>query len=347
MKIEFQKTTGKATLHNPLKNFELEHQMIENRLDPLTGHPTVVRTGRKFWQHQYTTDEKLLAEIAAQTREKCFFCPERVNKYTPRYPEEFIKSGRIIIGEACLFPNLFPQKEDSAVAVISQQHFIPLDQFQPELLHNAFKACALYLKRLYEFKGSRYCHIGFNYLFPAGSSIPHPHLQIIGGPQPDFLLMNLLKGSEKYSSECQSCYWDDLVDTEKELGERYVGRTGKVEWLTPFAATREDEVHGTVQGKSNFLEFDDEDWFSLADGISRAFRFYKDKGLSSCNFAIYSAPLGQKLSHFRAGIRIVSRSSVKPQPINDVWFSQNILYDGLVTEPPEETASALRRYFWV
>jgi len=44
-------------------------------------------------------------------------------------------------------------------------------------------------------------------------------------------------------------------------------------------------------------------------------------------------------------VRIVSRSSVQAQPINDVWYSQNILYDGLITEPPEEIAKAVRNYF--
>jgi galactose-1-phosphate uridylyltransferase len=108
---------------------------------------------------------------------------------------------------------------------------------------------------------------------------------------------------------------------------------------------REDEVHGIVRNKSNFLDFDDNDWESLADGISRVFKYYKGKGFSSCNLALYSAPLGEKLDYFWAGVRIISRSSVQAQPINDAWYSQNILYDGLVTEPPEEIASSLRNYF--
>ena len=345
MDIKFNKKVSEAVLHSPLKNFEMVSQPIEGRADPLTGHTTVVRTGRKFWQTQYTTDEELLSEIAEQTREWCFFCPEKVSESTPRYPEEFIPGGRITVGEATLFPNLFAQKEHSAVAVISRQHFVPLDQFTPQLLADAFKACSVFVQRVYDYKSAKHCEIGFNYMFPAGSSLPHPHVQITGSTWPTFLVSNLLEKSQQYYQEQASCYWEDLVNAEREIGERYVSRLGNIEWLVPFAPTREDEVHGIVRGKSNFLEFDENDWENMADGITRVFKFYKDGGLSSCNFALYSAPLGEKLDYFWAGVKIVSRSSVQARPVNDVWFSQNLFYDGLITEPPEEIASRLRSYF--
>jgi galactose-1-phosphate uridylyltransferase len=319
--------------------------MIETRIDPLTGFTTKVRTGRKAWQRLYTTDEKMLTEIAEQTREGCFFCPEKVDKATPRYPEELIPGGRIVVGEACLFPNLFAQKEYSAITVITHQHFVRLEQFTPELFANAFKACSTYFNRLYRSKHPRYAEIGFNYLFPAGASIPHPHLQVLASDLPYFLIANLLEHSQKYYAQHSACFWEDLVDTEKEIGQRYINRLGNTEWLVPFAPMREDEVHGIVRNKSNFLHFDDSDWESLADGICRVFKYYRDKGFSSCNFALYSGPLGKKTDYLWAGVRIVSRSSVQAQPINDVFYSQNILYDGMVTEPPEEIASSLRKYF--
>ncbi|MFC1972155.1 hypothetical protein ACFLVE_01950 [Chloroflexota bacterium] len=346
MAIKFNKHVVTPELHSPLKNFELDPQVIEHRADPLTGWTSVIRTGRQFWQAQYITDEKLIAEIAAESIERCFFCPEKVGASTPRYPEDLIPGGRITVGEATLFPNLFAQKEYSAVAVISHQHFVPLDQFSPLLLTDAFKACSAFFQRIYEQKGARYCEIGFNYLFPAGSSLTHPHIQITGSNwQPTFLALNLQQGSLQYYTENNSCYWEDLVESERKGGERYIGRLGDTEWLTPFAPLREDEVHGIVRGKSNFLEFTDADWENLADGITRVFKFYREGGLSSCNFGIYSGPLGEKLDYFWSGVRIVARSSVQLRPINDVWFSQNIFYDGLVTKPPEDVASEVRRYF--
>jgi len=346
MAIKFNKQVSEAVLHSPLKDFELDRQTIENRADPLTGWNGIIRTGRHFWQHQYDTDEKLLLEVAEQTRSRCFFCPEKVNESTPRYPEEFIPGGRIIVGEATLFPNLFAQKEHSAIAVMSRNHYVPLEAFTVELLANAFKASAIYLKRLHEYHpGVWHFEMGFNYLFPAGASMPHPHLQVLGGVRSPLWTSGLLDASERYYKENSACYWKDLVDTEKLIGERYIGRLGDVEWMVPFAAFREDEIHGIVRDKANFLEFGDGDWESLADGISRVFKYYRAQGLSSCNFALHSAPLGEKMDSFWAGIRIVSRSSVQMLSLNDVWFSQNLLYDGLVTKPPEEVAQEIRSYF--
>jgi UDPglucose--hexose-1-phosphate uridylyltransferase len=345
MKINFEKHVSQAVFHSPLKNFELDSQQIETRIDPLTGLTTKVRTGRKAWQRLYTTDEKLLAEIAETTREGCFFCPEKVNEATPRYPEEFIPGGRIEVGEACLFPNLFAQKEYSAITAISRQHFVRFGEFTTELLANAFKACAIYFNRLNQSKPNKYAEIGFNYLFPAGSSIPHPHLQVLASDWPYFLIANLLEHSQKYYAQHPACFWKDLVDTEKRLGQRYINHLGNTEWLVPFAPMKEDEVHGIVRNKSNFLQFDDSDWESLAEGITRVFKYYNDKGLSSCNFALYSGRLGEKADYLWAGVRIVSRSSVQAQPINDSFYSQSILFDGLVTEPPEEIARAVKKYF--
>ena len=57
MKIDFEKHIAQAIFHSPLKNFELDSQVIETRIDPLTGFTTKVRTGRKAWQRIYTTDE--------------------------------------------------------------------------------------------------------------------------------------------------------------------------------------------------------------------------------------------------------------------------------------------------
>ena len=345
MKIKFDKQVSYAKFHSPLNNFELDSQEIEHRLDPLTGFSSVVRTGRKFWQHLYDTDEKQLAEIIEQTRGRCFFCPEKVNEATPKFTKEMFPDGRIQRGETVVFPNLFAQKEHSAIAVICREHYLSLDEFSPGILANAFKASLIYIKRLYEVESPKFAEIGFNYLFPAGASISHPHLQLLASDVPYFLIADLLEHSQDFYEKQSVNYWQELVEAEKETGERYLNSIGNTDWFVPFAPMREDEVHGLVRNRSNFLEFDDSDWDNLAEGISRVFKFYKDKGLSSCNFALCSGPLDEKLDYLWAGVRIVSRCSVQARPVNDVWYSQNIFYDGLITEPPEEIAVSLRNYF--
>lgn len=344
-KIEFTKFATKAEFHNPLKNFELDSQLIEHRQDPLTGFTSVVRTGRKEWAWVYITDEKLLREIVEKSKEKCVFCPERVGTNTPKFPEALIPGGRLHLGETYLFPNLFAQKEYSAIAVLSRNHYLKLDEFTPEVLANGFKASLLYIRRIYEAKSARYAEIGFNYLPPAGASLPHPHLQILGSNMPHYLLKELQAHSQEYYEKYKVNYWEELIKTEKRNKERYLGPIGNTEWYVPFAPVREDEVHGVVRNKSNFLQFEQDDLEALAQGISRTLKYYQDKGLASFNFALYSGPLGDDLKYLWAGVSIVSRPGVQLCYANDIWFSANLHLDGFVTELPEEMAQSLRKYF--
>jgi len=343
--IRFKKLKQEAVLHSPLRDFELDYQPIEYREDPLTGLTSFVRTGRAFWAGLYKTDEALVERLAQETQERCFFCPAKVGTATPRFPQDFISEGRLARGEAVLFPNLFAQKEYSAIVVITRKHYLKLNEFEPSLLSNAFKVAAFYLRQAYVKGGAIYAEIGANHLYPAGASIVHPHIQVIASKGAHYLIkLYMKKGKEHYKRYSRN-YWEELMNKERKLGDRYIGRIGTTDWFTPFAPIREDEVNAVVRGKSNFLEFDNSDWNSLADGLSRVLRYYHDQGLSCFNYAIYSGPLGQKLNYLWAGVKIVPRTSVQPYPVSDNWYSSNILLDGFITEFPEELAKALRPYF--
>ena len=343
--IRFKKQEERAILHSPLKNFEIDSQPIEYREDPISGLTCFVRTGRGFWAGIYKTDEALLKRLVEETRERCFFCPEKVATHTPRFPADFIPEGRLTRGEAALFPNLFAHKQYSAIIALTQKHYLKLNEFDPELLMNGFKLAGDYIRRAHEVSGAQYAEIGGNYLYPSGASIVHPHLQVIVSHGAHYLIKVYREKGKAYWKKHSKNLWEELIETEKKLGERYLGKLGSAEWFTPFAPIREDEVDGVVRGKSNFLEFEDHDWQSLAEGLSRVLRAYHENGFSCFNYAIYSGPLGEDLNYLWAGIKIISRSSVQLYPVNDTWYSSSILLDGFVVEPPEEVAKKMRPYF--
>ncbi len=343
--IRFNKLVGQAELLSPLKDFQPDSQPIEYREDPLLGLTSVVRTGRQFWGALYKTDEALLKQLVEESRGWCFFCPEKATTATPRFFPDFIPEGRLTRGEAILFPNLFAQKEHSAICVMTGQHYLPLDGFAPAVLADAFKLSADYIGRVYQAKAVKYAEIGSNYMFPGGASIVHPHLQVMCSDMAYYLLREMVARGQRHQEQYGRNFWEELVETEQKNGERYLGRIGDTEWFLPFAPTREDEVNAVVRGKSHFLELADAHWEALGEGLSRVLRYYGAKGLSSFNFAIYSGPLGAGLPYFWMGLKIVSRTSVQPMPVNDVWYSNNLLIDGFVTEPPEELAQGLKPYF--
>lgn len=343
--IRFKKHEERATLCNPLKNFEIDSQPIEYREDPISGFTCFVRTGRALWAGIYKTDEAVLERLVKETRERCFFCPEKVAISTPRFPADFMPEGRLTRGEATLFPNLFAHKQYSAIIALSQRHYLKLNEFEPELLINGFKLADDYIRRAHEVSGVKYAEIGGNYLYPSGASMVHPHLQVIASHGAHSLIKVYREKGRAYWKKHSKNLWEELVETEKKRGERYLGKVGSTEWFTPFAPTREDEVDAVVRGKSNFLEFEDHDWQSLAYGLSRVLKAYHEHGFSCFNYAIYSGPLGEDLKYLWAGIKIVSRSSVQPYPVSDIWYSSSILLDGFVVEPPEEVAKKMRPFF--
>ncbi|MEK7848054.1 MAG: hypothetical protein AAB270_03945 [Chloroflexota bacterium] len=343
--IRFNKLVAQAEFLSPLKSFQPDSQPIEYREDPLLGLTSVVRTGRQFWGSLYKTDEALLKQMVEGSRGRCFFCPAKAATATPRFLPDFIPEGRLTRGEAILFPNLFAQKEHSAICVMTGQHYLPLNGFTPALLSGALKLSADYIGRVHRAKAIKYAEIGWNYLFPGGASIVHPHLQVLCSDMAYYLLREMVARGQRHQDQYGRNFWEELVDTEQKKGERYLGRIGDTEWLLPFAPTREDEVNAVVQGKSHFLELGEADWEALAEGLCRVLRYYGAKGLSSFNLALYSGPLAASLPYFWMGLKIVSRTSVQPMPVNDVWYSNNILIDGFVTEPPEDLARGLRPYF--
>ncbi|HUL22811.1 MAG TPA: hypothetical protein VLZ10_15250 [Thermodesulfobacteriota bacterium] len=344
--IHLKKSEETAVLHNPLKNFEVDSQPIEYREDPLTGFTSFIRTGRAFWAGVYKTDQTILERLIGETRERCFFCPEKVTTSTPTFPPDFIPEGRLTYGEATLFPNLFAHKQYSAVIAITQKHYLSLNEFSPTVLMNAFRLADFYIRRAHEVSGVEYAEIGGNYLYPSGASMVHPHLQVILSHAPHSLIKVYTEKGRSHYRKYSRNFWDELIEQEKRLGERYLGNFGSTEWFTPFAPLKEDEVDAVVRGKSNLLEFDDGDWENLAKGISRVLKAYHDKGFSCFNYAIYSGPLGKKVDRYLwAGVKIVSRSSVQTYPVSDTWYSSSILLDGFVVEPPEEIAKQVRPHF--
>lgn len=124
MKIEFVKTNETVSFFSPLADMKLVTGEIERRTDPLTGRVTVLTSFLKDKASVLfpDTDKALLSELVAQTRDKCFFCPERVEVVTPRFQEAWIEGGRIRRGTCLLFPNLFPISAVHGVAAVGEKH---------------------------------------------------------------------------------------------------------------------------------------------------------------------------------------------------------------------------------
>ncbi len=346
--IRFEKHVQRAAFHNPMKGGRLDTQEIEIRRDPLTGHQSVFNPGLEekapiFFK---PTDRALIEKIAGESEPGCFLCEDRWREMTPTYPEEVVPGGRIEVGRAVLFPNLFPVAQVHAVVRVGERHHLPLGDFEAAVVLEAFRASLQFIKAVVRADGTvRHMTVNGNFLGPAGASIVHPHFQILGGDLPFTSLEQLLAGSGDYYAEHSSCYWTDLVEAEEAAGNRYIGRTGPVSWIASFSPRGTNEVLGIFTSKRDFLELDDEDLGGLAQGFSKVLAGYDSLGASTFNFTIYSGPLGDRDESFRCVLRILSRQNVYENYRTDDYFLQKLLQNELILLPPEALASTMRDAF--
>jgi UDPglucose--hexose-1-phosphate uridylyltransferase len=345
--IEFKKTVKQAKILSPMKNFDEETLTFEYRTDPLTGRNTTVIKGMLNYVSKFlSSDAEMLSVLVEKTRATCPFCPESVRTKTPMFTKEFLAEGRIIEGDSVVVPNLLGHAERSVLAVLGQEHHLQLKDFTVKLFLDGFRGGMRYLNRLSEVDASaRFPVFVFNYLPPAGSSIFHPHMQILARDRPFYLVELLLEKSKEYYEKNGSSFWRDLVAAEKN-GERYLSDVNGVEWLVPFAPLRGlNEVQAVVEGKSSLKELNDGEWQGLADGLTRVLKFYHNQGYVSFNVILMSGPLDEHLEYYDVNMRIVSRPGVQQFCFTDAWAVPYMLWDGEAVEEPERFAEKLKAFF--
>ena len=171
-KIKFAKHIQNSTIHNPMMDNQLDTQALEIRKDPLTGAQSVFnpRLEGKVSMFYEPSDAVLIEKIAEASRANCFLCGDTWKETTPTYPTDLIPKGRIQIGQAVLFPNIFPVAQIHAVIRVGHRHYVPLSEFDPQTVEDAFETSLELPRRLTTAGvGVRYLTINGNYLGPAGA----------------------------------------------------------------------------------------------------------------------------------------------------------------------------------
>jgi UDPglucose--hexose-1-phosphate uridylyltransferase len=320
-----------------MKGFESVSVPTEIRIDPLT------RRRSRITSWIFPSRGKFDFSQIAEGSKGCFFCPENVFVKTPQFLKQIIPEGRVRIGKAVGFPNLNPIGTYGSVVVLCDEHFLTLNQLTPQIYMEGISVAIEIIRRTIALDPkARYWQINQNFLFPAGSTILHPHIQVIGDPIPTNEMELLLNNSSSYQRKNESVYWSDLIQTEKQLGERYIANSGSLHWLASFAPMGFNDVCGIVEGHGSITTLDKEEISSLARGIISTLRYYDDKNLNSFNFSI--ASISDEPSH-RLFIRMISRTPMQPFYPND-WTSFKVLHSEMTSNIlPEELCRQIQPYF--
>jgi UDPglucose--hexose-1-phosphate uridylyltransferase len=308
---------------------EILRTPIDVRLDPLTGHTSRILPNRGLMP----ANDLDLASFARENQASCPFCPDRIHALTPRLPVAISPAGRITHGEAVLFPNLHAYSSHSCVSVYSPRlHYLPLEEMTERLVtDNLFTQVAYARAVMAEDPESRWASINANHMLPSGSSLFHPHLQGIVDSQPTTL--------QRLLAEAPPARFEAYLAAERQAGERYLGNTGRVEWVVSFAPIAPAELRAFIRGISSPVELGDELVAELGSGLTRALRAYAEMGFESFNLALYGAPPGA--NGYPLNLRLACRSNLRPFYRSDSTFLERLHWEGAVDLAPEAVAERI------
>jgi hypothetical protein len=344
--IRFEMEEDELELLTPMTGFQAERQRVQVRRDPLLGHTSVHNPALRDKARILfgDVDRDWLERLAAESAERCIFCPGRLEA-TPRYPPGLLAEGRLRVGEATLFPNLFPLARYHAVVAVSQAHFLELREFTPERVGNALLAMQRFMAAVAgQDPAAGFATLNANYLFPAGASLVHPHFQLLMGPRPYGHQAALIAAWRDYQAAHGRAYGVDLAASEARLGQRYIARHGGWHWLAAYAPLGNLELQAVHPEAADFAALPAEEVAALADGLSRLLGLYEALGYLSFNCSLYSQR-GHAGAGARLFLRLVSRQNPAPGYRSDDYFLQKLLGSDVILMPPEDLARQARPAF--
>ena len=347
-KIQFESTDSPLTILEPSKGFAEGLHTVVVRRDPLLGDTSVYNPFLKDKAKLFfgENDPDLLRQLIESSRKACFFCGESVTNSTPKYPSALVPEGRIRSGEAILFPNLFSIAKYHAITALSRAHFLALSEFTPAVVADGLSVNQEFLNAVYRDDTSvPFTIVCANYLFPAGASLVHPHMQTLVSPLPYSYHNRLVTACRVYYQEEGSAYHTDLVAAEKEIGLRYIAQMGRWHWIASFSPMGSNEVLAVHEQESDFARLTKEDIKDLSCGISNILAFYESLGHLSFNYALYSVKESAGKEGLRCIIKMITRQNLYTNYRNDDYFLQKLLHSELIITLPEELTLKIKEFF--
>ena len=306
--IEFASAVEKARLLDPAGN--AVEQEIEHRTDPLTSRVASINSALSEKAKSFFlggSDVQLLREYEEKTRDGCPFCS--VAEKGTKFPDDVVKGGQLRVGRSVAVPNLFSKMAFDAVAILDPaRHVLFPSRIAPEALADAVLLSCDLVRRARARDPVLIHHVvGMNFLGPGGSSLPHPHFQVHVRGVPYSGVSALLRASAGFQQRTGGDYWSALIDKEKQIGKRYIGSTGRVEWVAAWAPAHQREIWGLVPGVGSVAELTDADAAGFGAGIAKVISAYEALGSHPFTFAFFSSPEPGRGEDFAVQVRVCSR----------------------------------------
>jgi galactose-1-phosphate uridylyltransferase len=334
--MEFVKVLKTSRFLDPMEGYAEVRRFSEIRYDPLTGH-----TSRILDFPVREVKRADLTGLIESSRPLCPFCPEVVEKVTPKFHPDLANSGRYARGEALCVPNAFPYDENGAVTVISHRHFVGLDEFTPAMMADAFACCIDYLEDVRSKQPDMiFQSLNWNYMPQAGGSIVHPHLQTAASSTPTNYYTAAIPALSRYRSDNGEDFWPDLVEEERRRGERLIATSGLLSWVVAFAPMGIFDVVGILHGARAPGDMKGELLQDMVSGILKVLCYIDSLNMASLNMSVYFH-LDDDL--FTPHLRICPRVNIPPFDTSQINYMGMLHNETLTIMKPEDICTGIRQ----
>jgi galactose-1-phosphate uridylyltransferase len=340
--IPFRIVESESTFLDPRKKFEPSTERFQVRFDPLTN-----RSGH-FCHFGAIKPQRLPLDLYATPEVKgfCPFCPEFREKVTPKFAPEVLPEGRLKRNQAVLMPNLFPYDIYSGVAIMTDEHVVPLQGFTKEILSDAFSLGIEFLNKIKMVDASLpYNIMTWNYMPPSGGGLVHPHQQYFATDCPGNQITDELRASEMFYKTHGVSYWTEFIREEKRLDERYIGSIGDSAWLSSFVSLGIfGEIICIFPEVFSVSDFTEMHVNELVSGLLKVFQHYMDTDIYSFNASLVFGPEDQK--NFPCHFRLIARTFLNTRDYApDLNFFQALLDEPVCVNLPEALCKEIKKYF--
>ena len=337
--IEFFKKEDQAWFLDPKEGFSKKSISLEIRRDDLTGHRSRILPYRRKYPEVVVSPEMLGA-----SKKICPFCADQISSSTPKLLPEIASEGRIRRGAAWLFPNAFPYARYNWVIVFCEDHFLYPDQFSVEILRDGFLAAQEGIQRIVKSQPDyQFSSINWNYLPSAGAGLFHPHIQMLVENVPTASHEEVLDGIIQYRDKGVPSFWESLLMEEIKRGERYIGHSGNVHFLTAFSPRGIfGEILILFSNRSTIDEVETQDWTDFSQGLTKVFQYLKSH-VVSFNLSLFSGNRDGARSWVYG--RLCPRMIVPPWLTSDTNYFEKLHDEVMCVISPEELCKDVKLFF--
>lgn len=186
----------------------------------------------------------------------------------------------------------------------------------------------------------KYIIIFKNHGEAAGTSLAHPHSQLVATPVPPMLLRRKYEVATAHYDDTGRCLYCDVAEEERRAKSRVVLETDRFLVFHPFASRVPFETWiAPKRHQPSFAQVSAEDLRELAPVLRRTLRALHDRlGNPDFNFIVHSAPIeDENKDYYLWHIQILPRLTA----IAGFELGSGIY---ITTMLPEESAAVMREY---